>query len=292
MTAPTRIDFLVPGFSKCGTTTLCHLLDQHPDVYIPRAKELWYFSSEHYDQRHEAFNRQFAAARPGQLKGEGSVSYSGTEFEDIAIERIYANNPDCRFIFIARHPLSRIESSYREMHHSGVQFGLNPPFEIGECLEVFPQMLSDSLYWQRISKYRSRFGDAAIAVVLLEELKADWFSCLEKCIRHLGLDPVRLPVSEPVAMNTGQEKRYDTRLLRVLRRTPIVGPALARVEPRTQIRWLPRLGLRRRFGQSAVDWDEQTLLQLQQTLYPDSTQFLEFYQRPPDVWPFQQAVVQ
>jgi hypothetical protein len=178
------------------------------------------------------------------------------------------------------------------MHHSGVQFGLNPPFEMGQCLEAFPQMLSDSLYWQRISKYRSRFGDAAIAVVLLEELKADWRACLDICFRHLGLDPGRLPVSEPVAMNEGREKRYDTRLLRVLRRTPVVGPALARIDPRTQIRWLPLLGLRRPFGQSRVEWDAQTLRQLQGTLYPDSMRFLEFYQRSPDVWPLQKAVDQ
>jgi hypothetical protein len=29
--ARVKIDFVVPGFSKCGTTTLCALLDLYPE---------------------------------------------------------------------------------------------------------------------------------------------------------------------------------------------------------------------------------------------------------------------
>ena len=138
------IDFLVPGFSKCGTTTLCALLAQHPDIYIPALKEPWYFSADDFERRGADYARHFLPAFPGQLLGEGSVSYSGYEKEDISIARIRDNNPDCRFIFIARNPLRRIESSYREMHHSGVKFGLNAPYSLSENLQVFPQLIRDS----------------------------------------------------------------------------------------------------------------------------------------------------
>ncbi len=44
-----QIDFIVPGFSKCGTTTLCDMLNSHEDVFIPPAKEPGYFA-ENFDR--------------------------------------------------------------------------------------------------------------------------------------------------------------------------------------------------------------------------------------------------
>ena len=165
------MDFLVPGFSKCGTTTLCALLAQHPGLFMPELKEPWYFSSRHYTPNAPGYARHFAAARPGQLLGEGSQSYSTYEDEGVSIERIREHNPDCRFIFMARHPLRRIESSYREMHHSGVMFGLNAPFGLADSLERFPQMIRDSMFFERISGYLQAFGPEAILVLFLEDLR-------------------------------------------------------------------------------------------------------------------------
>ena len=187
MSASTRIDFLVPGFSKCGTTTLCALLDAHPDIFIPQIKEPWYFSSEDFENQHQHYDLHFAQAKDNQLKGEGSVSYSGAGHEDISVERIHANNPYCRFVFIARNPRHRIESSYREMHNSGVQYGLNAPYRLSECLEVFPQMINDSLYWQRIRKFRDKFGEESILVVFLEDLKENAKDTLEQCFFAFGI---------------------------------------------------------------------------------------------------------
>jgi hypothetical protein len=278
MPASVRIDFLVPGFSKCGTTTLCQLLSCHPDIYIPPAKELWYFSSDNYESHGSQYDDHFAPAGPGQLKGEGSVSYSGYEYEDIAIARIYENNPECRFIFIARNPRQRIESSYRQMHHSGVQFGLNAPFALGSCLEAFPQMVNDTLYWQRISKYRRRFGDDAILVVFLEDLQENTQACLRRCFEHLGIAPDISSVEGEVRLNEGQFKLHDTRLLRFLRATRAAGRPLARMGSyERQDRLLVPLRLRRTFGRRAIDWDAASLLRYRRDIYPDAQNFLEFY---------------
>ena len=60
-----KIDFLVPGFSKCGTTTLCALLAQHPAIYIPELKEPWYFSSTDFPRQQAEYIRHFSPALPG-----------------------------------------------------------------------------------------------------------------------------------------------------------------------------------------------------------------------------------
>jgi hypothetical protein len=282
-----KIDFLVPGFSKCGTTTLCALLAQHPDIYIPELKEPWYFSSNDFPAKQADYIQHFSPARPGQLLGEGSVNYSGFEKEDISIARIADNNPDCRFIFIARNPLRRIESSYREMHHSGVKFGLNAPYGLADNLERFPQMIKDSMYFERISKYVDAFGKQAILVLFLEDLNRQPQSELARCFKHLGVDD-EFQVKEEVRLNEGSSKYYDTRILRYIRSKPWSGFKLARLDPEQQDRLLQPLRLRRPFVKP-IQWDERSRAMVRDSVLPDAKKFLTAFGKNADFWDFQTA---
>lgn len=277
-----KIDFLVPGFSKCGTTTLCALLAQHPGIYIPELKEPWYFSSDDFPAKQADYIQHFSPALPGQLLGEGSVNYSGYQKEDISIARIRANNPDCRFIFIARNPLRRIESSYREMHHSGVKFGLNAPYGLADNLQMFPQMIKDSLFFERISKYLQAFGRDSVQVIFLEDLKANPQPELEKCFRHLGVDS-RFRAQRALRLNEGSSKYYDTRILRYIRSKPWSGFKLARLNPEQQDRLLIPLGLRRAFNKP-IAWDARSLAMVREQVAPDARRFLEAFGKPADFW--------
>ncbi len=279
-----KIDFLVPGFSKCGTTTLCALLAQHPQIYIPELKEPWYFSSNDFPRRQADYIQHFSPALPGQLLGEGSVSYSGHEKEDVSVERIRENNPDCRFIFIARHPLRRIESSYREMHHSGVKFGLNAPYSLADNLELFPQMIKDSLFFERISKYVDAFGSESILVLFLEDVTRQPQQELARCFRHLGVDP-DFQIVQALRLNEGSSKLYDTRILRYIRSKPWSGFKLAKLDPEQQDRLLRPLGLRRPF-KAPVQWDARSMAMVRESVLPDARKFLAAYGKPPDFWQF------
>ncbi len=42
-----RPSFLVLGAPKCGTTSLCHYLAQHPEVFVPPEKEPRFFDAEY-----------------------------------------------------------------------------------------------------------------------------------------------------------------------------------------------------------------------------------------------------
>lgn len=284
MPTSVKIDFIIPGFSKCGTTTLCALLDLHPDVYIPPIKEPWYFSHKEFDTQHEYYDKHYAAASAGQLKGDGSTDYTGYLNEDISAQRIYENNPDCRFIFISRNPRARMESSYREMHHSGVNFGLNAPYSLGENLRRFPAMVHDTLYWERIAKYRELFGDDSILVVFLEDLKSDRDAILSQCLSHIGLDIEKIPDTLPISLNSGDQKLYDTLLFRFLRNNRFTGPKLAKLEGARQDRLFAPLHLRRPFGKKKVHWDQCSLNIFREKIAPDSLKFLEFYGKPASFW--------
>jgi hypothetical protein len=277
-----QIDFLVPGFSKCGTTTLCALLDQHPGLFIPGIKEPWFFSAYHFEERKEEYCQFFAPANEGQLLGEGSVSYSGYKTEKISIERIRENNPDCRFIFIARNPVKRIESSYREMHHSGVKFALNAPYVLSDNFEMFPQMIQDSRYFERIGKYLDAFGEESLIVLFLEDLRDNAQAELGRCFRHLGLDD-SFEVDAGIQLNAGETKLYDTKLLRYFRTRAWSGFRLARYPQEVQDKWLQPLGLRRPFRRP-ISWDARARSVVEEQVFPDARSFLEKFGKSTDFW--------
>jgi hypothetical protein len=284
MPTSVKIDFLVAGFSKCGTTTLCAALARHPDIFIPEVKEPRYFSSTDFESGHERYDKLFESAQSNQKKGEGSPSYSSAQREDDSIRRIHENNPDCKFVFIARHPRRRIESSYREMHHSGVRFGFNAPYGLAECLDTFPQMINDTLFYARIEKYLQTFGEEAVRIVFLEDLTANMKGELEKCCEHIGVNPLDFPELGEVRLNSGTAKLYDTRLLRRLRVNRFAGPRIARLQPSEQDNLFAKLKLRLAFKKKPIQWDDCSESRFNKIVKPDARRFLELCNKPPAFW--------
>ena len=39
-------NFIIAGFPKCGTTSLYHYLNEHPQIFMPNQKELHFFTFE------------------------------------------------------------------------------------------------------------------------------------------------------------------------------------------------------------------------------------------------------
>jgi len=76
-----EIKFLGLGAEKAGTTWVANTLAKHPEVFIPKEKELFFFNDldPHFlkkiNSRYQKwgygwFNKKFSSAQAGQLKGE------------------------------------------------------------------------------------------------------------------------------------------------------------------------------------------------------------------------------
>jgi hypothetical protein len=145
-------------------------------------------------------------------------------------------------------------------------------------------MTQDTLYWKRISKFRGQFGDEAISVVFLEELIANQQATLEQCFSHLGVGADRFPGASGLNLNAGEAKLYDTKLLRRIRNTQVIGPQLAKIGPSSQDKLLAPLKLRKPFGRKSVNWDAGSLDCFQRDIAADSVSFLEFYGKSAEFW--------
>ena len=109
-----RIDFLVCGAQKAGTTALDAILRQHPGVLMPRRrKELHFFDNPGcvLSQRHVArYHSEWDWAGGARARGEVTPSYM---FMPGCVERIKAYSPTVRLIVVLRDPTLRAYSHWQ-----------------------------------------------------------------------------------------------------------------------------------------------------------------------------------
>jgi hypothetical protein len=285
-----RVDFTVPGFSKCGTTTLCFLLNQHPDIFLP-LREADFFGTPGYAEHWDVYEKLFQDSQAGQIIGENSSRYTSFYTERLACSQIFEHFPNIKFIFIARDPLDRLESSFREMHHVGPQYGFNTPFELYAAMRERPSIIKDARYWQKINLYRQQFSDEQIHVIFLEDLRAEPQAVISSCFEFLGVDP-KIPITDSDRqLNSGGTKLYDSRLLRFLRSNRWSGIPLSKIPVNTQNKLFSSCGLRRKSGVPIL-WEERSRQLAHEVLFDECTQFLQHYGKSPDFWPRLQSLAE
>lgn len=125
-------DFLGIGVQKGGTTTLQRLLEQHPDLFLPKQKELHYFSL-HYGKGEAWYRQQFADARADQHCGEITPYYV---FHPEAPARIHALLPKAKLILLLRDPVERALSQFAHSRRLGLE-----PLELEQALKAEEERL-------------------------------------------------------------------------------------------------------------------------------------------------------
>jgi hypothetical protein len=246
-------------------------------------KEPHFFSrSDRWQLGWERYHDLWRPANAGARQfGEASTSYTCSDHEDAAIARIAEHLPDIRLIYIVRHPLRRIESAYREDHTNGFRRRCYLPFDLADALAAESRILADTHYWTRLEKWRAHYADAAIHVVLLEDLQADQDACLRGCFRFLGVDDtVALPAA-PVRSNPADRKTYDTALLRAVHRTPVLSGLYRRLPDRLH-RHLRKV-VCRPFCEP-IEWAPELEKRVLAELRPDMMAILQHARRDPSVW--------
>lgn len=139
MSAP-RPDFLVIGAPKAGTSALHEALRAHPQIHVPAGgrpheKEPKYFmcddapppaycgpgdahSQQEWVWRRRDYEALFAAAPPGQLRGESTPFYL---WSPGARRRIADQLPDVKLIAIVRDPVDRAYSNWMHLSVDGLE---------------------------------------------------------------------------------------------------------------------------------------------------------------------------
>jgi len=274
MTLPS---FVVIGAAKCGTTSLCDLVGQHPEVFMSTPKEPHYFSRVNdVDRGRAGYESLFADASPFAAVGEGSTSYTHPHRVDIAAPRIREVLPSARLIYMVRDPIRRLESDWRMRVREG-----RVPDSINEAVSAHPSLVTFGLYWKHLNVYRRLFEDDQILLVFLEDFAEDPMLVLAEVFRHIGVEPGFEPRDPTTPRNAASRARRDRWFASGLRRLPAFRALKDRL-PRPAIDLLKRFGTAR--YDIRVDWDEETLNSVRDILMDDARKLLDFCGKPRDFW--------
>ena len=119
---------------------------------------------------------------------------------------------------------------------------------------------------------------------------------LAKCFGFLGVDSTVEISDAQRRLNSGNTKLYDTQKLRNMRNyvlNPGTSIALHKLDLDIQDQFLEELGLRQRFTNDPLDWDQESLDRVIGALQDEIPIFLQTFGKPRNFWPrFTQALNQ
>lgn len=183
-------NFLIIGAMKAGTTSLYHYLRPHPEVFMPKVKELSFFAAErNWGRGLSWYAKQFREAAPSSRAiGEASPVY--TRFPDFRgiPERIATHLPDVRLIYVVRNPVERIRSHYQHMVIVGAE---RSPF--AQAVFENPMYVNYSRYAFQIEQYLPYVPPERLLVITSEALRTDRVTTMKRVYTFLGVAPDFVP---------------------------------------------------------------------------------------------------
>ncbi len=199
---PPGLEFLVIGAQKAGTTTLWKLLRDHPQLWLPDAKEAPFFSHTHvYEQGFEHYLRRLGApTAQGVLRGTVTPHYMqgwGDASTRLVAERIARTLPQARLVVLLRDPVSRARSQHamavargRERRDAdrAMRESLHPEALLRGRLapDDVNSYVVQGEYGRILGEYLSYFPRAALHIELSDSLSRDPLGVLCRVLRFIG----------------------------------------------------------------------------------------------------------
>ena len=192
-------DFCIIGSAKCGTSALNAMLAKQPGFAMSFIKESHYFSTDAMLEKGDDWYRGlYHAAKPGQLLGEASTSYTRYPLVDGTAARMAAANPDMKLIYVIREPLKRTESECLQTlkYTRNVLGEDNTHMSLDEYYDMIEDpthphhtaIFSTSCYIDQIEAFDAHFPKENMLVLMQDDLKRDGAAVLERVCDFLGAD--------------------------------------------------------------------------------------------------------
>jgi hypothetical protein len=243
----------VAGAQKSGTTTLCALLDLHPNVVLSSPKEPVFFSRSanltHRERYEACFHRKDGATPQAII--DGSNAYMADAQAVVRIKKTLGD--ELRFVFCLREPAARAISGYWHQAKKGrdrrsladalcfdsataqeaeqeeesrlrraVARGL---VDLSDSIPRFDDPLwhfryfRGSFYLTDLERFIAAFGEARVKMILTDDLVVDARSALTEIAHFLGLNPAGFPDDLTVHRNPTLLERASG-LQRIARKLP------------------------------------------------------------------------
>ena len=200
---PIEPDFIIIGTMKSGTTSLHHIMNKHPRVYMPRGEvQLFsvddieqnpvlftpagrHWTYQHFDQFFDTYaawyRTLYSTAQPHQLLGEDAPSYLPSRK---AIDRIAQYLPEAKLIVLLRDPVARLYSQY---WHWVRRF--RAIYSLEDTIRFqHGNLLQRSYYEEQLRYCFEQIPRVRVRVVLFEEFIRDQKRIVGELLDWLGIE--------------------------------------------------------------------------------------------------------
>ncbi len=189
-----KVNFLIVGAQKAGTTSLYYYLKDHPEICMSIKKEVHYFSlEENFSKGYFWYEKHFKHCAGKKAIGEASPLYM--YLEEVP-QRIYEYNPNMKLIFMLRNPVDRAWSQYwlmKRMGREDLGFEQAIQQEENRIQRDFTYLRRFSYkdrgkYIEQIHRFLKYFPRKHIFFIISEQLRKEPEIILKDLYRFLGVD--------------------------------------------------------------------------------------------------------
>jgi len=194
-----KVDFLIAGVQKGGTSSLDAYLRQHPQIRMADSKEVHFFDEEaHFATGapdYEVYHRNFGVKDSALIYGEATPIYF---YWSDSMRRIWEYNRNIKIIVLLRNPVERAWSHWRMETNRGadsVPFAFAIRHETERTRVALPlqhrvySYLDRGFYSEQIRRVRRVFDPTALLFIKSEEFFSAPSSIVERVLQFLKIDP-------------------------------------------------------------------------------------------------------
>jgi len=178
------------GVQKAGTTYLASLLRQHPDIFLPKQKELHFFSNEgKYAKGMKLYKKYFEKANNEKLLFESTPRYI---IDEKYLKRINDElGEDTKIIIMIREPISRLISHYKmnyfkDKENLTLSKAIRKSFN--EKSSNYHDYIKRGLYADQIEMVLKYFKRENVYLIVFDDFIKNTQRELEKLMEFLGVD--------------------------------------------------------------------------------------------------------
>jgi hypothetical protein len=197
-----KLDFVIAGAQKSGTTALHYFLQKHPQITLGDQQEIHFFDNDElFDGPidYELLHRHFPSAKEGMIAGDCTPSYL---YHKPAMERIWNYNPKVKLIVLLRNPIDRAFAHWNMQRFKGRE-----PLDFLEAVKAESDRMKQARtpvdarriayvdrgrYTEQLERVFKFFRREQVKLMRFEEFRDDNRRALNSIFEFVGVKPLRV----------------------------------------------------------------------------------------------------
>ena len=195
-----RLDFILAGAQKSGTTALHYFLSRHSDICMGDQQEIHFFDNDAMfvaEPNYAELHKHYPPMAPSTIAGDCTPSYM---YHEPAIQRIWNYNPKIKLLILLRNPVERAFAHWNMQRYKGVE-----PLDFFDAIREEETRIAGAppaearrfaylergFYGRQLDRVFKFFPREQMKVVKFEDFKANQRQTLAAILSFLGRKPVR-----------------------------------------------------------------------------------------------------